>query len=39
MSVEAGTGDPSNYFSGFVAVVRLSVTQLVRPSVGLQSLR
>jgi membrane-associated phospholipid phosphatase len=32
MSVEAGTGDPSNYFSGFVAVVRLSVTQLVRPS-------
>ena len=32
MSVEAGTGDSSNYFSGFVAVVRLSVTQLVRPS-------
>jgi membrane-associated phospholipid phosphatase len=32
MSVPAGTGDPSNYFSGFVAVVRLSLTQLVRPS-------
>jgi membrane-associated phospholipid phosphatase len=32
MSVEAGTGHPSNYFSGFVAVVRLSLTQLVRPS-------
>ena len=32
MSVEAGTGDPSNYFSGFIAVVRLSLTQLARPS-------
>jgi undecaprenyl-diphosphatase len=32
MSVEVGTGDPSNYFSGFIAVVRLSLTQLVRPS-------
>jgi membrane-associated phospholipid phosphatase len=32
MSVEAGTGDPSNYLSGFIAVVRLSLTQLVRPS-------
>ena len=32
MSVEAGTGHPSNYFSGFIAVVRLSLTQLVRPS-------
>jgi membrane-associated phospholipid phosphatase len=32
MFVEAGTGDPPNYFSGFIAVVRLSLTQLVRPS-------
>src|ERR1700759_731586 len=32
MSVEARTGDRSNYFSGFIAVVRLSLTQLVRPS-------
>src|ERR1700739_2896460 len=32
MSVEAGSGDPSNYFSGFIAVVRVSLTQLVRPS-------
>ena len=32
MSVEVGRGDPSNYFSGFIAVVRLSLTQLVRPS-------
>jgi membrane-associated phospholipid phosphatase len=32
MSGEAGTGDPSNYFSGLTAVVRLSLTQLVRPS-------
>jgi membrane-associated phospholipid phosphatase len=32
MSVPARTGDPWNYFSGFVAVVRLSLTQLVRPS-------
>jgi membrane-associated phospholipid phosphatase len=32
MSVKVGAGDPSNYFSGFIAVVRLSLTQLVRPS-------
>jgi membrane-associated phospholipid phosphatase len=32
MSLQAGTDVPSNYFSGFVAVVRLSLTQLVRPA-------
>jgi hypothetical protein len=32
MSVEAGGGDQSIYFSGFIAVVRLSLTQLARPS-------
>jgi membrane-associated phospholipid phosphatase len=32
MSIEARSGDPSNYFSGLIAVVRLSSTQLVRPS-------
>ena len=32
MSVEAGGGDQSNYASGFIAVVRLSLTQLARPS-------
>jgi membrane-associated phospholipid phosphatase len=32
MSVRAGAGDPSNYFSGLIAVVRLSLTQLARPS-------
>ncbi len=32
MSVEVGTRDRPNYFSGFIAVARLSLTQLVRPS-------
>jgi len=32
MSVQTGTGGPSNYFSRFIAVVRLSLTQLARPS-------
>jgi membrane-associated phospholipid phosphatase len=30
MSATAGSGETSKYFSGFVAVVRLSLTQLVR---------
>ena len=32
MSVPAGTDAPSNYFSELTGVVRLSLTQLVRPS-------
>jgi membrane-associated phospholipid phosphatase len=32
MSVPAGTDAPSNYFSELISVVRLSLTQLVRPS-------
>jgi membrane-associated phospholipid phosphatase len=32
MSAQAGIGGPSNYFSKFFALLRLSVTQLARPA-------
>jgi membrane-associated phospholipid phosphatase len=32
MSAQAGIGEPSNYFSKFVTLLRRSVTQLVRPA-------